>query len=68
MTMNEADYRAALAACEELMKSDPMPDTPEGHTLLLLAIGLEQYEREHFTMELPSNEELAAWRKENVRE
>jgi antitoxin component HigA of HigAB toxin-antitoxin module len=42
------EHAAALAEIEQLMKSDPQRDTPEGARLELLALVVEDYERGMF--------------------
>jgi HTH-type transcriptional regulator/antitoxin HigA len=48
---NDEDYRAALSAIDGLM--DAEADTPDGEKLDALAEAVENYETEHFPIELP---------------
>lgn len=48
---NDADYRSALGAIEQLMMA--APETPEGEKLDVLVTLVEAYEAKHFPMELP---------------
>jgi HTH-type transcriptional regulator/antitoxin HigA len=46
-----ADYETALAEIERLF--DAVPETPEGDRLSVLAILVEAYEEEHFSIPAP---------------
>jgi HTH-type transcriptional regulator/antitoxin HigA len=48
---NDADYKAALLAIEQLM--DAEADTPEGDRLDVLVTLVERYENTRFLMKLP---------------
>lgn len=58
----EADYEAALAHVESLM--DAQPGTREEEELELLAVLIENYEREHFPIGLPDPVEAIRFRME----
>jgi HTH-type transcriptional regulator/antitoxin HigA len=49
----EAEHRAYLAEVERLAADDPMPGTPDGDRLELLAKLVEDYERERFHFAQP---------------
>jgi HTH-type transcriptional regulator/antitoxin HigA len=51
----EEDYEAALAEIEPLfdLPEEPLPGTPEGDRLALLATLIEAYEREHYSISPP---------------
>ena len=50
---SEVDYRTYFAEVEQLATWDPLPGTPEGDRLELLAKLLEDYEVERFKFEKP---------------
>ena len=58
----EADYKAALAQLESLM--DARPGTPEEEELELIAVLIENYEKEHFPIGLPDPVEAIEFRME----
>jgi HTH-type transcriptional regulator/antitoxin HigA len=49
----ESQYRAYLAEVERLAAEDPVPGTPDGERLELLAKLVEDYEKDHFQFERP---------------
>ena len=51
MIRNESDYQSALKCLSALMQADS--GTPEGDKLELLALLIENYEKEHFPIPLP---------------
>jgi len=50
---NDKEHADALAALDRLMEIDPEPGTPEADELQLLALVIEDYERERFPIGLP---------------
>jgi HTH-type transcriptional regulator/antitoxin HigA len=46
----EADYEAALAAIRPYFDDEPEPGTPEADRFDLLALVIEKYENEHFSV------------------
>ena len=58
----EADYEMALAHTEALM--DAQPGTPQADELELFAVLVENYEREHFPIDLPDPIEAIQFRME----
>lgn len=50
----EADYEDALAAIEQLVDMDPAPGTDEANTLEVLAVLVEQYEKQAFPTDAPT--------------
>jgi hypothetical protein len=51
---NAKEHEDAMTRIDELMPSDPSPDTPAGRELSLLATLVEIYEKEHFPIAPPS--------------
>lgn len=51
---NDTDYGEALALMEELVSRDPAPDTEEADRLSVLAILIENYEKNYFPLDIPS--------------
>jgi len=49
----DAEHGEALAALDRLMEIDPESDTPEADELQLLALVIEDYEKERFPIGLP---------------
>ena len=49
---NDKEHADALAALDRLMEIDPEPGTPEADELQLLALVIEDYERERFPIGL----------------
>ena len=49
--MTESDYEAGLAEIERLF--DAVPGTPEGDQLSVLAVLVEAYEQEHYSIPVP---------------
>nr|WP_321831043.1 hypothetical protein [Burkholderia cenocepacia] len=62
----EADYEAALRAVSALVDQDPAPSTPEGDELEILAMLVERYESEHFTMAAPNPIDAIKFRMEQT--
>jgi HTH-type transcriptional regulator / antitoxin HigA len=60
----EEDYLAALADISALMKSDPVPGTPKGDRLDILATLVQAYEARHFPIEAPDPVEAIKFRME----
>jgi HTH-type transcriptional regulator / antitoxin HigA len=58
----QADYQAALAHLETLMNAQP--GTPQEEELELLAVLIDNYEREHFPIGLPDPVEAIKFRME----
>ncbi|MCX6064361.1 MAG: helix-turn-helix domain-containing protein [Chloroflexi bacterium] len=59
---SEADYVSALAHIESLM--DSLPGTPEEEELELFAVLIENYEDEHFPIDMPDPVEAIKFRME----
>lgn len=59
---SEADYVSALAHLESLM--DSLPGTPEEEELELFAVLIENYEDEHFPIDMPDPVEAIKFRME----
>ena len=61
-----ADYEAALAEIELLfdLPEEPLPGTPEGDRLELLALLIEDWERKHYPVDLPDPIEAIKFRME----
>jgi len=57
---SEADFEAAVQRIDELMSAEA--GTPEGDELELLALLVEQYEHEHFPVDLPTPIEAIEFR------
>jgi len=49
----DTDHREALTELDRLMDIDPEPGTPEADELQLLALVIEDYEKERFPIGLP---------------
>lgn len=64
MIKTKADYEAGMAALHQLMDQDPAPDTPDSDKLEVLALLLEQYEEQHFPMDLPDPVQAIRFRME----
>jgi len=60
----EKQYRAALTEVERLAADDPVPGTPEGDRLELLAKLVEDYEKERFKFDRPDPVEAILFRME----
>ncbi len=60
----EKQYRAALAVVEQLAGDDPVPGTPEGDRLELLAKLVEDYEKARFVFNRPDPVEAILFRME----
>ena len=58
----EAEYRAYLSEIEQLATQDPLPGTPEGDRLELLAKLVEDYELVRFKFEKPDPVEAIRFR------
>lgn len=61
---SEATYLAALVEVEQLMENDPPLGTAAGDKLDILATLIEAYEREHFSIDLPTPVEAIKFRME----
>lgn len=61
---NEKDYNQALERLETIF--DAMPGTPESDELEVLGILIDQYENEHFPIELPDPIEAIKFRMEQM--
>ncbi|MEN9337651.1 MAG: hypothetical protein RLZZ500_2638 [Bacteroidota bacterium] len=61
---NENDYNQALERLETIF--DAMPGTPESDELEVLGILIDQYENEHFPIELPDPIEAIKFRMEQM--
>ena len=59
---SEADYRAALAGIETLMRTER--DTPEGDRLDVLVTLVQAYEAEHHPIEAPDPASASEFRME----
>lgn len=64
MIKTEADYQAGMAALHQLMDQDPASGTPDADKLEVLALLLEQYEEQHFSMDLPDPVQAIRFRME----
>jgi hypothetical protein len=64
----EEQYNANLKIVEQLMDLDPPADTPQGKRLIELANSCGEYEDKHFKFNKPSDEELAKFRAEQMRQ
>lgn len=62
--MTAQEHVAALAEMELLAHKDPLLGTPYATRLYELALRVEAYEKEHFPIPKPTQEEAAAFRKE----
>ena len=62
---SEEDYNLYLAELETLLDKDPELDSSDGVRLYNLATAVEEYEKEHFPIDEPSEEELKKFREEN---
>jgi HTH-type transcriptional regulator/antitoxin HigA len=51
---NNVDYREALALAEELVMLDPEPNTNEADQVAILSTLIENYEKNHFPLDIPS--------------
>lgn len=60
----EADYEAALAAVAALMTDDPLPGTPAGDRLEVLATLVQAYEAQHYPISAPDPIEAIKFRME----
>ncbi len=60
----DADYRAALADISVLMEADPVPSTPKGDRLDILATLVQAYEARHFPIDAPDPVEAIKFRME----
>src|SRR6516225_1015155 len=63
---NERDYQEALKIVSGLVDADPVPGTPEGDRLEVLATLVERYEAEHFPLDLPDPIEAIKFRMEQA--
>ncbi|WP_241244775.1 hypothetical protein [Burkholderia ambifaria] len=63
---SEADYEAALKAASAFVDLDPAPGTPEGDALESIAILIECYEVEHFTLASPNPIDAVEFRMEQA--
>jgi len=63
---NEHDYKEALQTVSGLVDADPVPGTPEGDRLEVLATLVERYEAEHFPLDLPDPIEAIKFRMEQA--
>jgi len=61
---NDADYRLALADISALMDSDPVPGTPKGDRLDILATLVQAYEVRRFPIDAPDPVEAIKFRME----
>ena len=61
---SENDYNQALERLEKIF--DAKPETKEGDELEILGILIENYEREHFPIELPDPIEAIKFRMEQL--
>lgn len=61
---NEQDYELALKTISVLVDVDPVPGTPEGDHLEILAALIENYEAKHFPLALPDPIEAIQFRME----
>jgi len=61
---NTKDYNAALARLEEIF--DASKNTPEGDELEVLAILIDNYEKQHFPIDLPDPIEAIKFRMEQL--
>lgn len=61
---NENDYNQALDRLETIF--DSKPGTPESDELEILGILIDQYEKEHFPIELPDPIEAIKFRMEQM--
>jgi HTH-type transcriptional regulator/antitoxin HigA len=51
---NDADYEEALSLMADLVSCDPAPNTEKADQLSVLAILIENYEKTHFPLDIPS--------------
>jgi HTH-type transcriptional regulator/antitoxin HigA len=58
------EYQEALESLEKVF--DAKPDTPEGDELEILALLIDQYEKEHFPIEEPDPIEAIKFRMEQL--
>jgi len=58
----DAEHHDALAALDRLMEIDPESGTPEADELQLLALVVEDFEKEHFPIGLPDPIEAIRFR------
>ena len=61
---NELDYQKALARIQEIF--DAKPGTQEGDELEVLGILVENYEKQHFSIEAPNPLEAVTFRMEQL--
>jgi HTH-type transcriptional regulator/antitoxin HigA len=64
MIKTKADYKAGMATLHRLMDRDPEPGTPDSDKLEVLALLLEQYEAQHFPMDIPDPVQAIRFRME----
>ena len=60
----EADYKATLKDVSRLVEMDPVPGTPDGDRLEVLATLVQAYEAKHFPIDLPDPVEAIKFRME----
>ena len=51
---NNDEHQEALRLLDSLMERDPEPDSDDGQKIKVLAILIEKYESEHFSIDLPT--------------
>lgn len=61
---NESDHEAALARLMSLVDQDPQPGSAEADEIDVLAVLIEQYERETFPIEMPDPIDAIVFRME----
>ena len=61
---SEADYEAALDAIERYFEHEPKPGTPEADRFDLLALVIDDYERQRWPIEPPDPVDAIRYRKE----
>jgi HTH-type transcriptional regulator/antitoxin HigA len=64
---SEADYEAALDAIEHYFDKEPKPGTPEADRFDLLALVIEDYERQRWPIEPPDPVDAIRYRMETGR-
>jgi len=62
----EKDHQRALAELATLLDSDPAPESPESDRAEVLGTLIEDYERRHFPIELPTPIEAIRFRMEQL--
>jgi len=59
---NKTQYKEYISEMATLLKDDPIPDSPKGGRLALLAMVIIYYEKDHFPIEKPTAIEAIKFR------